>query len=179
MLLHLWSNNSSIPSSIPPGAELGAALEYPNTPPAFPTMPSQGSAFPWLGSIPVHTQGIPPDSTAQPGKSPSWWQIPLKFPLRAVGPEPGNTESCPCSSGENLGSAGMKEPLWSPRGCSLSSLQLCAHFSWEGSEIPAPGLAPPCQNSSDLCNHTRFSGYLISAVMRLWKPPPAKCFLLL
>lgn len=51
--------------------------------------------------------------------------------------------------------------------------------SLEEGGIPASGLAPPCQDSTDLYNHTRFSGYFISAVMRLCKPLKAKCFLLL
>lgn len=51
--------------------------------------------------------------------------------------------------------------------------------SSEEGGIPALGPAPLCQDSTDLCNHTRSSGYFISAVMRLCKPLKAKCFLLL
>lgn len=113
------------PAPTPPGAEVGAAhpaLGYPNTPPAFQKMPLQGSAFSWLGSIPVHTQGIPPYSTGQPGKFPSWWQIPLKFPTGAAGPESGALEletrsvvAAPVGKTRDLQALErMKEPLWSP-----------------------------------------------------------------
>lgn len=113
------------PAPTPPAAEVGAAhpaLGYPNTPPAFQKMPLQGSAFSWLGSIPVHTQGIPPYSTGQPGKFPSWWQIPLKFPAGAAGPEPGALEletrsvvAAPVGKTRDLQALErMKEPLWSP-----------------------------------------------------------------
>lgn len=77
----------------------------------------------------------------------------------------------------------VKEPSWSPlpggEAAPCHPFNFVRVFPGEENEIPALELAPPCQNGSDLCNHTRFSGYFISAVMRLCKPLKAKCFLLL
>lgn len=77
----------------------------------------------------------------------------------------------------------VKKPSWSPlpggEAAPCHPFNFVRVFPGEENEIPALELAPPCQNGSDLCNHTRFSGYFISAVMRLCKPLKAKCFLLL
>lgn len=157
-------------------------------------MPLRGSVFPWLSSIPAHSQVIPTYFTGQPGKSQPLASL-SELSSRSSEVKASSTRApitmarCWHSSGKRHAPRGphapepsrMKEPLCKllVRGSPLSSLQLCVHFSWEENEIPALELAPRCQNGSDLCNHTRFSGCFISAVMRLCKPLKAKCFLLL
>lgn len=189
MLLHLW-NNSQIPSSHPSSSRGWSCPSSTGVSKHTPSIPKNAITGLSLFLARLHPCAHSRNSSlfhrtarkvsklvANPSEIPHW-----SSGAGAWSPGAGNTERCCCSSGENSGSAGTgahERALVVPRGCSLSSLQLCAHFSWEGSEIPASGLAPLCQNSSDLCNHTRFSGDLISAVMSLWKPPAAKCFLLL
>lgn len=209
MVSHLAWGADGPPASIPPGAGVGdtyPAPVYPNAPPPPPASDILKNAITRLGLFLARLHPCAQSShtylfhriarkVSKPLASPS------EFPSQSSEAEASSVGEladmarCLRSGGEmqaSIPAAGrgalpppsrVKKPSWSPlpggEAAPCHPFNFVRVFPGEENEIPALELAPPCQNGSDLCNHTRFSGYFISAVMRLCKPLKAKCFLLL